>query len=63
MKLQDSSSGQLLTTLRSECRFLWGMPILALGGDREGDASDSGTVALQGKGCTWLDPSEEAEDG
>ena len=39
------------------------MSIPALGGDREGEASDFGTVALQVKVCTWLDPSEEAEDG
>lgn len=63
MKLQDSSSVHRLNDAPIRMLVSLGHVHPALGGDREGEASDSGTVALQGKVCTRLDPSEEAEDG
>lgn len=62
VKLQDSSSVHCLNDAPIRMWVSLG-PIPALGGDREGEASDSGTVALQGMVSTWLDPSKQAEDG
>lgn len=62
VKLQDSSSVHRLNDAPIRMCVSLGHSIPALGGDREGEASDSGTVALQGTVSTWLDPSEEAED-
>ena len=62
VKLQDSSSAHRLNDALIRMWVSLGS-IPALGGDREGEASDSGTVALQGTVSTWLDPSQEAEDG
>lgn len=62
VKLKDSSSVHRLNDAPIRMWVSLGS-IPALGGDREGEASDSGTAALQGTVSTWLDPLEEAEDG